>query len=100
MAATVIQTPHAALNKYRTKLQQTAAELETTTAVVKRIAEKLNEGALVGRAGTAMSTALTEKLTPSIQSLLSKMLEEDSDIKKHQGDDIARNRQMVQQTGQ
>ncbi|MCB0209717.1 MAG: hypothetical protein KDJ52_10320 [Anaerolineae bacterium] len=80
MASTVIQTPHVALTQYRSKLQQAANELEATMREVAQIAGKLNEGGLVGRTGTAMSAALTEKLNPAINALYTKTMEEDRDI--------------------
>ena len=80
MASSVIQIPHVALSQYRTKLQQSANELEATVREMIQIANKLNEGGLVGRAGTAMSVALTEKLNPAINALQMKTLEEDKDI--------------------
>jgi hypothetical protein len=82
MASNVIQIPHVALSKYRTKLQQAADELEATIREVAQIADKLNEGGLVGRAGTAMSIALTEKLNPAINALRAKTIEEVNDIAK------------------
>ena len=80
MASSVIQTPHVALTQYCVKLQQAADELEATVREMVKIAEMLNEGGLVGRAGTAMSTALTEKLNPAINALYAKTMEEKRDI--------------------
>jgi uncharacterized coiled-coil DUF342 family protein len=82
MASGVIQTPHVALSQYRTKLQQAANELEATVREMVKIASKLNEGGLVGRAGTAMSAALTERLNKAIQALQTQTLQVEQDVAK------------------
>lgn len=100
MASTVIQTPHVALSQYRTKLKQAADELEATVREMVQIANKLNEGGLVGRAGTAMSIALTEKLNPAINALQMKTLEVDQDIARAiQLGDITEQEKMTNQFG-
>jgi hypothetical protein len=58
--------PYDKLNQYRGKLNDCAVELEATAAQTKKIASQLEEGALIGLAGTAFGAGLTEQLAPAI----------------------------------
>jgi hypothetical protein len=103
MTSSVIQTPHVALSQYRTKLQQAANELEVTVREMVQVANKLNEGGLVGLTGTAMSTALTEKLNKAILALQAQTLDVSQSVAKAiQDEDVIVNKKSadrILQTG-
>jgi hypothetical protein len=72
--------PFDKLNQYRGKLKECAAELEATVVQLKKVASQLEEGALIGLAGTAFGSALTEQLAPAIMRLHDKTIEVEQDI--------------------
>ncbi len=83
MAATVIQTPHVMIGQYRKVLMQVSAELEATISEIKRVAGKLEDDILVGRAGSAMTESLNEGLAPQVQKFMDDMNKEIADLAKH-----------------
>ena len=60
--------------------QQGAEQLQDTMQEMQNIANLLEEGALLGRGGSAYVDALRSKLTPSLSKLIEKFRELDKDV--------------------
>ncbi len=61
--------------------QQGGEELQDTMQEMQSIANMLEEGALLGRGGTAFVDAIRSKLTPSLSKLIDKFQELQGDVK-------------------
>lgn len=62
--------------------EETAKQLDETTARMNAIANTLDQGALLGTTGDTMAASIRQDLNASIDRLKMKMLEESGDIRK------------------
>jgi WXG100 family type VII secretion target len=60
--------------------QQGGEQLQDTMQEMQKIANMLEEGALLGRGGTAFVDALRDKMTPSLSKLIEKFGEMADDV--------------------
>jgi uncharacterized protein YukE len=58
------------------QLRSSAEQIEELMRMVQQIAGKMDEGALVGRGGTAFTSALRERFSPALQRLSEKLKEQ------------------------
>lgn len=78
--ADLIQMNYAMVQEMSQKCTQTAQLLADTMREINQIAEQLDSGVLVGRAGEALSGGLRGKLNPSINRLQDKFREISQDL--------------------
>jgi uncharacterized protein YukE len=78
--ADLISMNYAMVQEMSQKCTQTAQLLQDTMREINQIAEQLDGGVLVGRAGDALSNGLRSKLNPSINRLQDKFREIAQDL--------------------
>lgn len=78
--ADLIQMNYAMVQEMSQKCTQTAQLLQDTMREINQIAEQLDSGVLVGRAGQALSGGLRSRLNPSINRLQEKFREIAGDL--------------------
>lgn len=78
--ADLISMNYAMVQEMSQKCTQTAQLLQDTMREINQIAEQLDSGVLVGRAGDALATGLRSKLNPSINRLQDKFREIAQDL--------------------
>ncbi|MDZ4669889.1 MAG: WXG100 family type VII secretion target [Phototrophicales bacterium] len=78
--ADLIQMNYAMVQEMSQKCTQTAQLLQDTMREINQIAEQLDSGVLVGRAGEALTSGLRGRLNPSINRLQDKFREISQDL--------------------
>lgn len=84
--ADLIQMNYAMVQEMSQKCTQTAQLLQDTMREINQVAEQLDGGVLVGRAGQALSNGLRSRLNPSINRLQEKFREISGDLMGALGD--------------
>lgn len=82
MANDVIKLEYPKAEEMQKTFKASAKQLDATIKEMKAIADKLQEGALLGQGGNAYVEALTSKMIPSLTRLKAKYEELDKDVGK------------------
>lgn len=78
--ADVIKLNYPLMEEMTKTFSQAAEQLEGLQGEMQNIANTLEEGALLGRGGSAFTEAIRDKLCPAISRLSEKMEELDGDV--------------------
>ncbi len=93
----IIKMDYPKMQAMSATFKQGVQQLETTTQQMRSIAKTLENGALLGKGGTAFADAINSKLCPTLERMRAKFDELSKDVEKAMADMKAADTRTVQE---